>query len=227
MLKTCRRCKAQLPHEQFTKNKASADGLDYICLACKKELNAGFDQKAYYRANSERIKGQARERREADPAVKRARDAAYRAAHRERCVDAVRKWSAENGDRKAAASAAWAKRNPDKVRAMRARSLQRRLPKHAAYQAKRRAAVGQACPSWADQGLIAEIYELARLRTQATGIEWHVDHIAPLHSELVCGLHVETNLRVIPGAQNMAKSNRFWPDMPGQKQPPRGGFFLS
>jgi len=46
------------------------------------------------------------------------------------------------------------------------------------------------------------------------GYDFHVDHIVPLKSPLVSGLHTEANLRLLPGAENRSKHNRFWPDMP-------------
>lgn len=55
---------------------------------------------------------------------------------------------------------------------------------------------------------------LAALRTKTTGIRWEVDHIVPLVHPQVCGLHVETNLRVIPAIENRRKGNRHWPEMP-------------
>mgnify|MGYP001600631965 CR=1 FL=1 len=63
-----------------------------------------------------------------------------------------------------------------------------------------------------------EIYDLAARRTKLkTGgvSKWVVDHIVPLQSPLVCGLHVEHNLQVIPELENLRKHNRIWPDMPG------------
>jgi 5-methylcytosine-specific restriction endonuclease McrA len=45
-------------------------------------------------------------------------------------------------------------------------------------------------------------------------VKHEVDHIVPLKSPLVCGLHVEHNLQVIPATQNRRKHNRVWPDMP-------------
>ncbi len=127
---------------------------------------------------------------------------------------------------------AWQKANPDKVAATHQRYLDkvpgrraRRVRATLAWQTKnrgrvaaieagRKAAKLRATPSWANQFFIEEAYDLAQRRTKATGIRWEVDHIVPLRSRLVCGLHVEHNLCVIPKSTNAAKGNRFWPDMP-------------
>ena len=82
------------------------------------------------------------------------------------------------------------------------------------YAIKRRAVKKNATPQWANHFFIHQIYDLARRRTQVTGIIWNVDHIVPLTSPLVCGLHVEHNLRVIPASKNKSKGNYHWPDMP-------------
>lgn len=79
---------------------------------------------------------------------------------------------------------------------------------------RRRLISEHATPAWANNFFIEEIYDLAQLRTKATGIEWHVDHIVPLQSPIVCGLHVEQNMRVITAFENRSKRNRYWPDMP-------------
>lgn len=67
----------------------------------------------------------------------------------------------------------------------------------------------KAKPPWANAFFLREIYSLARLRTKLTGIEWHVDHIIPLSSKHVCGLHVHDNLQVIPAVSNLIKSNHY------------------
>ena len=83
-----------------------------------------------------------------------------------------------------------------------------------ARDAKRRAAKLHATPAWANEFFMEEAYSLARLRTELTGVPHEVDHIVPLQNSLVCGLHVHTNLQVIPAPLNRSKNNRHWPDMP-------------
>lgn len=86
--------------------------------------------------------------------------------------------------------------------------------KGAAYAAHRRAVQRQATPAWADRWMIEETYEIAKVRSEATGITWEVDHIVPLISDQVCGLHVIDNLRVIPRRLNRSKGNWHWPGKP-------------
>ena len=49
---------------------------------------------------------------------------------------------------------------------------------------------------------------------QAMKKRMHVDHIVPLNSKLVSGLHVWHNLQLLAGTLNITKKNREWPDMP-------------
>ena len=55
---------------------------------------------------------------------------------------------------------------------------------------------------------------LAEKREKSFGFEWHVDHIVPLNSKSVCGLHVWANFELLPSEVNRKKSNKYWPDMP-------------
>ena len=75
---------------------------------------------------------------------------------------------------------------------------------------KRQAALLQRVPKWdPDAHLIIAKYQLAAMLTKASGTPHHVDHIIPLQGKKVSGLHVFSNLRVIPGSDNVKKSNKY------------------
>lgn len=89
-----------------------------------------------------------------------------------------------------------------------------------AKQAEREAALLRATPAWANMAYIELWYEISSLEQSRTGRKCHVDHIVPLKSPLVCGLHVEHNLQVLFFEDNVAKSNRHWPGAPASPNTP-------
>ncbi len=77
--------------------------------------------------------------------------------------------------------------------------------------ARRKAAKLKRTPTWLsdlDKWMIDETYLLSALRTELTGVDWHVDHIIPLQGKLVSGLHMPYNLQVITAKENIVKGNR-------------------
>lgn len=93
----------------------------------------------------------------------------------------------------------WAKDHPD---VMAARAMKRLELKRIAT------------PKWADLDAIDSVYRDAKRMAQETGLKFHVDHIVPIKSDIVCGLHVHWNLCILSASDNIAKGNRSWPDMP-------------
>lgn len=85
-------------------------------------------------------------------------------------------------------------------------------PQRAALANERRATKIFATPKWLtqeDRRSIASVYERAATLTAQTGEKHEVDHIVPLRSKVVCGLHVPWNLAVLLAYKNRSKSNSF------------------
>lgn len=212
-MKTCSKCGKTKPKDEFASRAASLDGLRSQCKACRRAgarivYGAARHEKraakaAWRVANPEKIKAiyatyyYANREKEKDRRAARtattctAEESAKRAA-----------WRANNLDKDAATRVAWQKANADRT---------------CAYAAARRARKLQATPAWTDDAFVALWYKGASIMTQLTGAPYHVDHIVPLKSKLVCGLHAHTNMQILPGADNLKKGNRYWPDMPQRR----------
>jgi hypothetical protein len=78
----------------------------------------------------------------------------------------------------------------------------------------RRALKKKATVAWANKDEILKFYNQREKLSSETEIIYHVDHIVPLQSPLVCGLHNEFNLQILTAKENLSKCNRIWPDMP-------------
>jgi hypothetical protein len=77
----------------------------------------------------------------------------------------------------------------------------------------------KAVPIWFDRVSVDEIYLKRKLLTDSTGVKHDVDHIVPLRSPYVCGLHWHGNLVLLTATENRSKGNRCWPDMPDLSDP--------
>ena len=127
----------------------------------------------------------------------------WHAANREHRSSYFREWIASNRRERQEYMRVWSRENAPGINAR---------------VAKRRAAKLRATPAWADQEKIKAIYAEARRLTKETGIRHEVDHIYPLQSDMVCGLHCEANLRVVTEFENIQKLNR----MPHEHQSLKG-----
>lgn len=193
-MKTCSKCGAAKPLSCYNKQSAPRTDFSTICKQC-----VAAYRRIWNAANTEKRRTQRINWRAANKDKTAAQDARRYAANKEKMDARVKAYKAAHPEATKASNARWDKNNPSRRTAMVA---QRRAMKH------------RAMPSWADEGAIAQAYALARLLTARTGEKHHVDHIVPLKSTLVCGLHVEHNLQVIPASHNSQKKNYYWPDMP-------------
>lgn len=177
--KVCSLCLLPKHLSEFTKRRASPDGLAYICRSCNadkaerwRQENPGAHAKWYQR----------------------------NADHKR---DYWQRWRSANGDRARECYRRWAGVNGDKVNANAAQRLAIKL---------------RATPAWASRKAVRAFYREAARLTRETGIRHDVDHIVPLRSARVCGLHCEANLQILPHVENLKKSNRSWPWMLGDRR---------
>lgn len=135
----------------------------------------------YYENNKEKLLEQKRQ---------------YRKQNLEKSREYDRNRYAENRDKKLNLMRKWRQKNPDKM---------------ASNNAKHKAQKKKALAPWANLNDIKKIYAAANRLTKETGINHEVDHIFPLNSDYMCGLHVETNLQILTEKENIKKGNRTWP----------------
>lgn len=146
-----------------------------------------------------------------------ARKAKYRIANKDAVKAANAKWRSENAERLRRYLSQYREVNREALLAHKRRA-------HPAYYAKNKAAFlakfiarrslkERALPLWVDLKTIETLYQRAREMTEKTGIAHEVDHIVPLNNSVVCGLHVQDNLRVITRDENKRKRNRLIEDI--------------
>lgn len=204
-MKRCTSCMAEKPLTDFYRYRNGS-----VRPACKKCANA-----------------QCRHYREKNIDAVREADRRWREQNQDRHRAASRRRYHENKPQHTAQVAEWVARNPEKVRAAKrkyyennkekvltsARISSKKYPERRRNQvAKYRAQKANATPKWLnadDLSAISECYRTASDLAYLFGENVHVDHILPIKSPSVCGLHVPWNLRVVPALVNWSKNNRW------------------
>ena len=105
----------------------------------------------------------------------------------------------ENRDKERARTRKWQKANPEKVQWHNGQREQKIL----------QATIGG--DMFKDE--ILAIYKESARKTKNEGVQYHVDHIIPLVSKNVCGLHIPQNLRIITAEENIKKKNKLVPEL--------------
>jgi len=121
----------------------------------------------------------------------------------------MRKWVKDNPRKCAANNKKYRQANQKKVAAYNRQWRQTNLGKCAAYAGARLARELKATPKWANRMAMQKFYVIANMLMRYTGIDFEVDHIVPLQSRVVCGLHTEANLQILVRTTNRRKSNSF------------------
>lgn len=193
-MKFCRLCRKDKPFSMFTPRKQGKDGYQSYCKACYAER-----RRAYVLENYEKTKECTIKFKSKNPEKIKAMKLRYRENNPEK-VKAARKIAYDkNKETELEKAREYKRNNPHIIREI-----------TASRQAKKKSAT----PSWFNKIMVRDLHRKAVKLREETGIEWHVDHIVPLKSKLVCGLHWHGNMQLLPASVNQSKSNRLWPDMP-------------
>lgn len=186
--KTCTRCGVTAPLDRFNRKKSGKHGRSAECKSC----------------STARYMKWARE----NPEAAKDNVANWTARNPERKKQKDREWRENNAARYKHTLQQWHKANPRDRSEYKKRWYEDNKHRYRGYNASRRAALFNACPSWVDQYELVLVYHEAVRLTRETGLPHEVDHIVPLQHDNVCGLHVPWNLQVITKSANREKSNR-------------------
>jgi phage terminase large subunit-like protein len=185
--KKCTKCKEVKPKGEFYKNKSTKDGLQGACKAC---------YSAYHEANRPAILEKQKAYHEANPEKEAKRKKAYNEANRPAMLEQQ--------------SAYW-KANKARITIRHREYCRAHKGQMCARTRKRKASKLNATPSWFEKDAVLAVYTESATRSKTEGVLYHVDHIVPLQSKLVCGLHCLANLQILTSAENIRKGNRHWP----------------
>ena len=209
--KVCKKCGVEKTLGEFYKHKTGKQGVRPECAKCKALIDKQYRQsnqvvikekkKEYYKLNQKDIMAKQKiyhdDHRDDIAEYKKKHGKIYRQTNKEVIAAYGKAYRDANKQVIALRQKQWSKNNPDRLNARSANRRARKLT---------------ATPTWADQEAVKGMYQLASIFNQ-TGIVLHVDHIVPLQSDLVCGLHCESNLQLLPASDNQSKGNRHWPYM--------------
>lgn len=186
--KPCGKCGVVQELTQFNKNKNRPDGLAWDCKTCNRNRC-----KKHFEAQPEKYKA--------------ANKVVYE-NNKDRYLTQAKQWAADNKEKRRAISKAYTERNPEARKQTAAKYREENKSLYAAHDSARRTRRVNAMPAWADEAAIRAIYDECSRISKETGVKHHVDHYYPLKNELVCGLHVQDNLRIITAFDNLSKGNQ-------------------
>jgi len=185
--KVCTKCKEEKPRAQFHKDINKKGGLGSYCKTCRNAYG-----KQWHKENRDsRLESKKQ----------------WYQKNRDSFLEYQKQWYQKNRERYKQRY----QKNREEISRRQKQYRQENPEKIAAKRSKRRALerggvpdVLRDCP--VEKERLVQIYKLRNLLTEATGIEYHVDHIWPLSKG---GPHWSGNLQIITAEENLSKSDTF------------------
>lgn len=202
--RACRVCNIVKNIYEYPKSLTNRGGRATRCKTCTGEYLRQYQAK-----NKERLAAYQKrhylENKESYSAAGKANYGKNKEAYKERAA----RWALENPEARREVRLTYDRANREKKSANGKRHRDLNPGYYRAHFKKRQQQKRNAMPAWADEAAMKAIYEECSRISKETGVKHHVDHFYPLQNELVCGLHVEHNLRIISAFDNLSKGNSF------------------
>ena len=219
--KKCTRCLITKPYADFNKATRERDGLQDRCRQCNKEQAAAYraahpekerDRHAKYHAeNREAINARISQWQKDNRHICREKSKRFYHSNKEKERTRTDKWHASNQEWIKENNRKWRLKNIEYRKWYELQYFEQNKDRVYAKNAKKRALKRNATALWANQDKIRAIYAECIRLSKETGVVHHVDHVIPLASKVVCGLHCEQNLQILTATENLTKLNRFTP----------------
>ncbi|MHB1231584.1 MAG: hypothetical protein ACYCZQ_03235 [Burkholderiales bacterium] len=136
----------------------------------------------------------------------------YRDRNKEKIHQRFKEYRAENKERLYDDYLLWRSHNQEKVLEYNRRWKHNNKAHDNFISMQRHARKRKAIPLWYEKQQVEYVYQRAKELSQIWFKTLEVDHIIPLSSKTVCGLHCFSNLQILEQSINRTKSNTYVTD---------------
>jgi len=202
--KTCRICLIEKPINEFPFRKEHNKHLGKRCALCQKKV-AALNARNRIAANPQKYKDKRAKYSENVEVKEKYRLGAelYRKKNPEKSKESARNSRVKHRDRRNESTRIWRDKNKEHVRNYMRTKYPNRGRKVSFIKER------SICDTAENREHIRLIYKVAKDLSLLEGEDYHVDHVIPLTSDIVSGLHVPWNLNIIKKKVNLSKKNKF------------------